>query len=167
MGAYRALGSSDSLEMEDAKRERKRADMSHIRILNEAGNDVLRIDMGTGRVEVLRPKEIGDAARAWWDAVETVARATTSEASPRYRDLVFKDVGESGHARPNGDIIIQPGRAAPPMPEGSGGSVKIASEAHEAAAKWNAAFSSAARASAWRSPPTSSPACGRPRAATR
>jgi hypothetical protein len=130
VGADRALGSSDPLEMEDAKRDRERADMSHIRILNEAGNDVLRIDMGTGRVEVLRPTEIGDAARAWWDAVETIARATTSEASPPFRNLVFKDVGESGQARPHGDIILQPGRAAPEKPEGSGGSVlvKTASE---------------------------------------
>jgi hypothetical protein len=99
--------------------------MSYIRILNEAGSDVLRIDMGSGRVEILKPGELGDAARAFWDAIDTIGRSMSPDGSPRFRNLVFQDVGESGHALPNGDVIVRPGRAASPRPKGSGGNVVL------------------------------------------
>jgi hypothetical protein len=45
--------------------------MSYLKIQNHEGNDLVTVDLNTGHVEILAKENLGDAAYAFWDAVNT------------------------------------------------------------------------------------------------
>ncbi len=93
--------------------------MSHLRIQAADATDLVRIDLQTGDVEVLKPEQIGDAARAFWDAVQTAWLAIhQQDGITLFGDFIFR----SGEGDRPGDISFISGAGAGPCP---GGNVKI------------------------------------------
>ncbi len=53
--------------------------MSLLKIQNHEGDDLVTIDLNTGKVEILSKQELGDAAYAFWDAINTTFGRSTQE----------------------------------------------------------------------------------------
>ncbi len=92
--------------------------MSHLRIQSGDGSDLVRIDLQTGDVEIVKPDQVGDSARAFWDAVQTAWLAAHQNGMMLFDDFIFR----SGEGDRPGDISFTSGTGAGPCP---GGNVRI------------------------------------------
>lgn len=83
---------------------------SHLRIQTHEGRDLVAIDLETGALEIADPARLGDAARAFWDAVQTAwiaLRVDSPRLDPHFTDFILR-AGETV-PRMGGKIQLKPG----------------------------------------------------------
>ena len=94
--------------------------MSKIRIQNDQGEDLVRIDLNTGEVDVLASGSTGTAAETWWKTVAATYEVISNEHKRTFKDLVLHAAGKGSEH--DGNIILHPGEGE----EGaSGGNVRV------------------------------------------
>jgi|GEM_PF-2232227 len=96
-----------------------------LRIRNPKGEDLIVIDLHTGKVHSDMPDRLiyPKVAETWWEAVRTAYTAANKESGKSFKDLILQGVGVGGED--DGDIIFQPGQG---NKGGKGGDVMVSNK---------------------------------------
>jgi hypothetical protein len=93
---------------------------SHLRIQTPDGEDVVSINLENGHLEIADPERMGDAARAFWDAVQTIwvtLRVNDPGLDPHFTDFILRGGETVPHM--GGRMLLRGGSGTP------GGDIKI------------------------------------------